>query len=914
MKQHMALFKGTPSADVLKGSAEADVLQGGKGNDIYYVNHANDVVQEAEAEGNDKVISSLSYSLSGTYVEQLQLDGTASINATGNDLNNVLTGNDGNNILNGGLGADILQGGKGNDTYYVDDKADRVIEDAGQGVDKIYSSVSYQLYGTFVEQLQLTGKAHINATGNKLDNVLVGNDGHNLIDGGKGADMLQGGKGDDTYYVDNVADQVLEARGEGFDTVFSTISFALGSAHVELLHLKGSANINASGNSLDNILLGNAGNNVLNGGRGADLMRGGAGNDVYIVDHVNDLVNEAMPPSDYEQGDLMRVNTNSDGQQAERSNNTYTGYMDHSDFSPDGSKVIFDSFSASLVAGDTNRSFDVLVKDLKTGELVRVSTTSTDAQANDTSTRGHISADGNKVVFTSYATNLVSGEKNSWSDVFVKDLNTGKVTTVSSTSAGQPGDMSSYGGVLSPDGSKVLFNSGARNLVTKTTDYNYDHLFVKDLTNGKVTLITTNKAGQQANDSSGLDAHFSRDGTKVLFEGYASNLVADDNNNKYEVFVKDLNTGDVIRVATDSQGQAGNDISFMGYHSGFSADGSKVVFTSRATNLVPGDSNGEDDIFVKNLITGELTRVSSGITGEQANGSSDAASFSPDGSKVVFSSAASNLVAGDSNQVKDIFIKDLLTGEIVRANINLQGEQSNGQSYLSRFSPDSTHILFESEGSNLVVGDSNQMRDIFVRRVPTESDTGGIDSVKASISYALPKFIEHLSLTGSAHINATGNTLDNSLTGNTGNNVLRGGFGADRLAGGAGHDVLDGGAGKDTLLGGAGSDTAVFRLLAGADARGGNSADSWLDFRVGDVHVNASADKIDISELLIGYTGNGSASSLAAYVRLEQVGENSVLKVNRDGAGTTFGFSTVLNLHQVKVDLSTLLDNHQLIV
>jgi Ca2+-binding RTX toxin-like protein len=193
----------------------------------------------------------------------------------------ALFGGAGNDTLQGGAGADAMSGGAGNDSYLVDDVGDSVVEQVGEGTDSVQSSVSFVL-GANVESLTLTGSANVNATGNALDNVLVGNAGNNILDGGAGNDALTGGAGNDTYVVGSAGDVVLELAAEGTDTVQASVAFTL-SANVENLTLTGSANVNATGNALDNILTGNSGVNVLTGG---------AGNDTYGVDNSADSVVE----------------------------------------------------------------------------------------------------------------------------------------------------------------------------------------------------------------------------------------------------------------------------------------------------------------------------------------------------------------------------------------------------------------------------------------------------------------------------------------------------------------------------------------------------------------------------------------------------------------------------------------------
>jgi len=215
------------------------------------------------------------------------LTGSASINGTGNALANTIDGNAAANVLNGGSGADTLSGGAGNDTYVVDNTADAVIENAGEGVDTVEASVTYTL-GANVENLTLTGNAGISATGNVLDNRLVGNSsantllgggGNDFLDGGAGADKLTGGSGNDVYVVDHASDSVTESSADGIDQVQSSLAYTLG-ANLEALLLTGSGAINGTGNALDNLLVGNAGNNTLAGGAGNDILQGGAGIDI----------------------------------------------------------------------------------------------------------------------------------------------------------------------------------------------------------------------------------------------------------------------------------------------------------------------------------------------------------------------------------------------------------------------------------------------------------------------------------------------------------------------------------------------------------------------------------------------------------------------------------------------------------
>jgi Ca2+-binding RTX toxin-like protein len=325
---------GNSGNNTLNGGKGADSMSGGLGNDVYVVEDIGDVVTELAGGGVDRVNASISYVL-GDEVENLTLTGTASINGTGNALNNTLTGNAANNVLNGGAGddslnggagADTLVGGSGNDLYTVDDAGDTVVELAGEGTDRVNASISCVL-GDNVENLTLIGTMAIDGTGNALNNVITGNAANNVLNGGEGDDNLNGGLGDDTlvggvgndrYTVDSVDDVVVELAGEGTDSVYSSLRYLLGD-NIENLVLTGTGTIDGVGNALANHLTGNAGDNVLvggdgndvlsggagtdrllgglgndnlNGGAGDDVMEGGQGNDVYTVDSAGDVVTE----------------------------------------------------------------------------------------------------------------------------------------------------------------------------------------------------------------------------------------------------------------------------------------------------------------------------------------------------------------------------------------------------------------------------------------------------------------------------------------------------------------------------------------------------------------------------------------------------------------------------------------------
>jgi Ca2+-binding RTX toxin-like protein len=276
---------GSSHGDTLSGGAGDDTMRGGDGGDVYFVGSDFDRVIEVAGAGLDIVNATVSYSAVGQHIEQIRLTGASNINATGNELSNLLQGNGAANVLDGRGGADTMIGGGGGDTFYVDDVGDVIQDDAEAGVDHVFAAVSYSLagYRKKLENLTLTGDGDIDGTGNDLRNVLVGNAGDNVLNGGVGDDTMQGGAGDDTYYVSDGADKVIEVAGAGNDTIISTWTLSLGNIRsVENLTLAGKAALNGTGAAGANILRGNAGANILDGREGADTISGGGGSDTLI--------------------------------------------------------------------------------------------------------------------------------------------------------------------------------------------------------------------------------------------------------------------------------------------------------------------------------------------------------------------------------------------------------------------------------------------------------------------------------------------------------------------------------------------------------------------------------------------------------------------------------------------------------
>ena len=382
-----------------------------------------------------------------------------------------------------------------------------------------------------------------------------------------------------------------------------------------------------------------------------------------------------------------------------------------------GNLVAYESVADNLVAGDTNQASDVFWHDRQTHLCLRVSVDSSGVEANDASFEPSMSDDGRFVAFASAANNLVAGDANGSRDVFVHDRQTGATTLASVPLAGGFGNSDSFSPTISADGRFVAFLSTASNLVPGDANGRID-VFVRDRQTGATARVSVSSAGAEGDADCVFAPAIRADGRFVAFTTAATNLVPGDTNGVTDVFVHDRASGQTRRVSVSSAGAQGNAASGRG--PSLSDDGRVVAFTSSATNLVAGDGNGVEDAFVRDLQTGVTARVSLASGGGEGNGPSGDPSISADGRFVAFSSSASNLIPNDTNGVPDIFSHDRLSGITLRASVHSNNAEGNGASVLPSLSPDGRYVAFESLASSLVNGDGNGCQDIFVR------DTGAI--------------------------------------------------------------------------------------------------------------------------------------------------------------------------------------------
>jgi Ca2+-binding RTX toxin-like protein len=757
------ILTGRGGNDTLDGGAGADTMRGGKGNDTYIVDNTGDKVDESGGDGNDLVISSISYSLAGGDVENLVLNGTTNINATGNALNNVLTGNSGNNILDGGKGMNILRGGDGDDTYIINSADDTIDETNTNGNDTIVSSTDFdlatsaQLRGQ-IENLTLTGSANINGTGNASDNVLTGNSGDNV---------LTGLGGNDIYVINSVGDIVDEQDGDGIDGVRSSISFDLGSAQVrgqiENLTLTGSADLTGTGNALENVIIGNSGDNILDGqagndtldgGLGADSMRGGSGNDIYVVDNAGDVVDEAsgdgidevrssidfdLAPTEAVRGQVENLTLTGSANLRGSGNALDNVIMGNSGDNvldgEAGNDTLDGGLGADTMRGGTGN--DIYFVD-NAGDVVD----ETNSNGID-EIRSSISFDLGSVQVRGQLENLtLTGSANlDGSGNELENVITGN--SGNNLLDGQAGNDTLDGGLGADTmrggtGNDIYFVDNARDMVDETngdgidevrssTDFN---LTSAKTVRGEVENMTLTGSGDLAGTGNALDNVITGNSGKNTLIGNDGNdrLIGGDGDDT-------LNGGD------------GDDI----------LDGGKG-----ADRMLGG--HGTDIFIVDNI--GDVV---------------DVGSFKFTDQDVVKSSVDFSLA--NPSQVFDTvaWIHRLtLTGS---ANINATGHHQ----------PD---ILTGNSGNNILDGGTNadimaggDGDDTYIvdNRGDTviETKTNGHDLVLSSVSFDMngqaKGDVEDLTLTGSGAIDGTGNALNNVITGNSGKN---------RLEGGAGHDIF----------------------------------------------------------------------------------------------------------------------------
>ncbi len=281
---------------------------------------------------------------------------------------------------------------------------------------------------------------------------------------------------------------------------------------------------------------------------------------------------------------------------------------------------------------------------------------------------------------------------------------------------GNPANGDGMNPVITPDGRFVAFDSSASNLVAVDTNNKRD-IYVRDMKTSVNILVSIAWNGVQANGVSDL-ASISSDGRFVEFSSFASNLVPNDTTGGYDIFVRDLQSGTTTGITASPTGDM-----VGGRYGKISSNGRYVAFSSSSPDIVQGDTNGTQDVFVRDLQLGTTVRVSVSSTGDQANNSSGIDAISADGRFVVFDSIATNLVLGDLNGSGDFFLRDMQAGTTTLLTLNSNGEQQSGANSGASISADGRFVAFASRSANYVPGDTNGSYDIFLRDVTNATTT-----------------------------------------------------------------------------------------------------------------------------------------------------------------------------------------------
>jgi Ca2+-binding RTX toxin-like protein len=708
---------GSNFDDTLTGDAKDNILTGGAGRDNLIGGAGSDTAGYGSAQ-SAVTVNLMSPSgnkgdaAGDTYVAIENITGSSfDDQLTGDAAANILSGGAGNDTLDGGAGTDKLLGGAGNDTYVVSTSAENIVENAGEGTDTVLAAITYTLDAN-VENLTLTGTAGVNGTGNTLNNVVTGNSadnsligaaGDDTLSGGLGADTLNGGAGNDVYIVDNSGDVVTDTVTIGVDEVRSSVSYTLGT-NIDNLTLLGTEALNGTGNTLDNVLVGNAAQNVLQGNAGDDTLDGkggldtlvgGQGNDTYIVENAGAVLQESAG----EGIDTVRASIDYDiASNANLENINLTGTNAINATGNAGTNVLTGNAAANKLTG--NEGNDTLIGGSGADSLI-----------------------GGSGVDTASYENAAAGV-------------TASLATPSSNTGDAMGDS---------------FSS------------------IENLT------------GSAFNDRLAGDT-----GANVLAGGKGD-----------DTYVVDAAGDSIVEIAGEgSDGVVASisyDLSAVANVENVTLTGAALTATGNTlANTLTG--NGQANTLTGN--DGNDTLIGGGGADSLSGGvGSDTASYATAAAAVSASLAAPGGNTGDAAGDSYTLIENLAGSAF---NDKLTGDAA--VNLLSGGAGDDT--LDGGAGIDSMIGGKGD--DTFVISVATDVVTEaageGVDTVQSGVTYTLAANVENLVLTGATAINGTGNASHNLLTGNAA---------ANSLTGAAGNDTLDGGAGNDTLTGGVGDDTYV---------------------------------------------------------------------------------------------------------
>ncbi|MCC7425487.1 MAG: calcium-binding protein [Alphaproteobacteria bacterium] len=809
------ILDGGEGNDTLNGDAGTDTMAGGLGDDNYTVTETTDVVTEAAGEGTDTIFTTVDYTLSANVENGVLFVGGTPITVVGNDLDNAISvapGAGAGVIIDGGSGSDTIAGGDGDDTLTGNTGSDTI--DGGAGNDTIDG-------GEGADSL-LGGAGDDTIQGGAGTDSIDGGEGNDILDGGAASDTLAGGLGDDTYLVDDVADIVTEAGGDGTDLVIASISYALdagvenlaltggtggtgndlnntitglviGDTLVTLSGLGGDDTLNGTGTTpyellggdgndaltggdVDDTLNGGDGNDTLDGGAGNDTMLGGAGDDVYLVDA----------------GDTVTEN-------ADEGTDTVVAGFTYLLGANVENLLLLDAGGA--IDGTGNELDNLIIGNASANTL-------NGGDGNDTLVGG----DGDD--------NLQGGDGN---DTLVGGAGT-------NTMNGGAGDDTF---VIDGTGSSTVIDPGGTDTVVSSVDFSIGLLL--DIEN--LTLIDTAALGEgnsnanriEGNDDGNLLRGFA--GNDVINGGGGDDVIAggDDNDT-----LAGNDGNDVVEGGNGNDrigGQAGDDILDGGAGTDVvdytSAEGGVIVNLSTAgpqdtigagTDTLSNFENIRGSLF-DDILTGDGN--ANEILGFDGNDIIDGGAgadgmYGGAGDDTYVVDDAGDIAADPVNAGLDLVLASItwtLSANIENLNLTGAGDINGTGNALGNLisGNDGANVLTGLGGDDLLNGGAgaDQMfggtgDDLYIvdnaGDVASDVAGGGTDQVLSSVTHTLSANIENLTLLGTDPINGTGNGLDNTIVGNDGNNVLTGLGGNDTLIGGLGNDQMFGGLGDDTYV------------------------------------------------------------------------------------------------------------------
>lgn len=446
---------------------------------------------------------------------------------------------------------------------------------------------------------------------------------------------------------------------------------------------------------------------------------------LFIVMFFHLLAVQAAPTAN----GIIRVSNNTSGMVSNG-----TAYRPH--ISRDGQYIVYESEATDLISGDSNGQGDIFLYSVASGSLSRISEPSGGGESNNWSRDPSTSETGLYTVFTSNASNLVVNDTNGFSDIFVYNRANNQLKRVSVASNGTQADLFSNNPAISANGRFIVFMSAAQNLTTLPHPLVNYQVFLHDRNPDKDAVwdepgqiltvpVSINDSGDLANNFAGFTGRLavSDDGMTIAFTSEATNLVPNDTNGVADVFIHrrdpdhngvpdEPGKTETIRISVSSSGAQGNDYSFDPQ---MDSDGDLIVFTSLASNLVSGDTNGREDVLVYNRITGTTQRVSVSSSGAQSPGGGGAPDISADGRYVTFHGNDSTLTSPTCLSMLDcVYRHDRQTGSTELITFQPDGSPSGGHTYQPSMGEGGNKIVFLSENGYLVGNSSNNKTNVYL--------------------------------------------------------------------------------------------------------------------------------------------------------------------------------------------------------